>query len=47
MPDGLHNATLRRGQTMFAEMNAMTPSEALGSVNVGAAVVNEVTLRRI
>jgi len=44
MPDGHHNATFRCGQTVFAEMNAMAPSEALGSVDVGAAVVDEVTL---
>ena len=43
MSDGHLNATLRRGQAMFAEMNAVAPPEAFGSVDVGATVVNKVT----
>jgi len=47
MPNGQLNAALCRGQPLFAEMNAVTPSETLGSVHVRAAVVDEVTFRRI
>ena len=47
MPDGLLDPAFRRGQTLLTEMNAVTPPEALGSVHVKAAVVDEVTFRRI
>lgn len=47
MPNGHLDTALRRGQTLFAKMNAVTPSKVLGSVHVHAAVVNEVTFRRI
>ena len=47
MPNGYLDAAFRRGQTLFAEMNAVTPPKGLGSVHVAAAVVNEVTFRGI
>lgn len=47
MPNGFLDAAFRRGQTLFAEMNAVAPPEALCGVHVDAAVVNEVTFRRI
>ena len=43
MPNGFLDAAFRRGQTLFAEMNAVAPPEALCGVHVDAAVVNEVT----
>lgn len=47
MSNGYLDSAFRRGQTLFAEMNAVTPPEVLCSVHVNAAVVNEVTFRRI
>ena len=47
VPDDHLEASFRGSQTLFAEMNAMTPPEALGSIYVKAAVVDEVAFRRI
>jgi len=47
MSDGFLDAAFRRSQTSFAEVNAVTPPKGLGSVHIGATVVNEVTFRRI
>jgi hypothetical protein len=42
MPNGFHDTAFRRGQTLFAEVDAVTPPKGLGGVHVGAAIVNEV-----
>lgn len=47
MSDSLLDATLCRSQTLFTKMNAVAPPEALGSVDVGATIVNKVTFRRV
>lgn len=47
MPNGFLDPAFRRGQTLFAEVNAVAPPKGLGGVHVDAAVVNEVTFRGI
>ena len=47
MSNSFLDAAFRRSQTSFTEVNAVTPPKGLGSVHIGATVVNEVTLGRI
>lgn len=47
VPNGFLDAAFRCGQALLAEMYAVTPPKGLGSVHIRAAVVDEVTFRRV